>query len=396
MIILITGASHTGKTALAQKLLEKYNYPYLSIDHLKMGLIRSGNTSLTPMSDDDDLTAYLWPIVREMVKTAIENKQNLIVEGCYIPFDWAKDFEKEYLEHIKYYCLVMSENYIKNHFSDIKKYANIIEERLDDSDNTIESVIQDNERFLKLAQRFNVNYVFIDEEYEIDIDLGLKCEDTNMNNLTIRLETKKDYRAVEELVREAFWNIYKPGADEHYYVHQMRNHPDFIPELAFVLEKEGKIIGNIMYTKAWLEDEKGNKKEILSFGPLCVAPAYQRQRLGKILIEHSFDVARKMGYDVNINFGNPGNYVSRGFVSCKKKNVSYIIDGNFPTALLVCEFVPNVLDGRKWMYIPSTAADCCEDVAAVEAFDATFPPKEKAWMPSQEEFYIYSHSSVVR
>lgn len=396
MIILITGASHTGKTALAQKLLETYNYPYLSIDHLKMGLIRSGNTSLTPMSNDDDLTAYLWPIVREMVKTAIENKQNLIVEGCYIPLDWAKDFEKEYLPHIQYYCLVMSENYIRNHFSDIKKYANIIEERLDDSDYTIESVIQDNERFLKLAQRFNVNYVFIDEEYEIDIDLGLKCENTNMNNLTIRLETKKDYRAVEELVREAFWNIYKPGADEHYYVHQMRNHPDFIPELAFVLEKEGKIIGNIMYTKAWLEDEKGNRKEILSFEPLCVAPAYQRQRLGKILIEHSFDVARKMGYDVNINFGNPGNYVSRGFVSCKKKNVSYIIDGNFPTALLVCEFVPNVLDGRKWMYIPSTAADCCEDVAAVEAFDATFPPKEKAWMPSQEEFYIYSHSSVVR
>ena len=396
MIILITGASHTGKTALAQKLLETYNYPYLSIDHLKMGLIRSGNTSLTPMSNDDDLTAYLWPIVREMVKTAIENKQNLIVEGCYIPLDWAKDFEKEYLPHIQYYCLVMSENYIRNHFSDIKKYANIIEERLDDSDYTIESVIQDNERFLKLAQRFNVNYVFIDEEYEIDIDLGLKCENTNMNNLTIRLETKKDYRAVEELVREAFWNIYKPGADEHYYVHQMRNHPDFIPELAFVLEKEGKIIGNIMYTKAWLEDEKGNGKEILSFGPLCVAPAYQRQKLGKILIEHSFDVARKLGYDVNINFGNPGNYVSRGFVSCKKKNVSYIIDGNFPTALLVCELVPNALDGRKWMYIPSTAADCCEDVAAVEAFDATFPPKEKAWMPSQEEFYIYSHSSVVR
>ncbi len=396
MIILITGASHTGKTALAQKLLETYNYPYLSIDHLKMGLIRSGNTSLTPMSDDDDLTAYLWPIVREMVKTAIENKQNLIVEGCYIPFDWAKDFEKEYLEHIKYYCLVMSENYIRNHFSDINKYANIIENRIDDSDCTMESVIQDNERFLKLAQRFGVNYVLIDEEYEIDIDLGLKCEDTNMNNLTIRLETKKDYRAVEELVREAFWNIYKPGADEHYYVHQMRNHPDFIPELAFVLEKEGEIIGNIMYTKAWLEDEKGNRKEILSFGPLCVAPEYQRQKLGKILIEHSFDVARKMGYDVNINFGNPGNYVSRGFVSCKKKNVSYIVDGNFPTALLVCELVPNVLDGRKWMYIPSTAADCCEDVAAVEAFDATFPPKEKAWMPSQEEFYIYSHSSVVR
>ena len=126
MIILITGTSHVGKTVLAQKLLEKYKYPYLSIDHLKMGLIRSGNTDLTPMSDDEKLTEYLWPIVREMIKTAIENKQNLIVEGCYIPFDWAKEFEKDYLENIKYYCLIMSENYIKNHFDDIKKYANTI------------------------------------------------------------------------------------------------------------------------------------------------------------------------------------------------------------------------------------------------------------------------------
>ena len=122
MIILITGASHTGKTALAQKLLEKYKYPYLSIDHLKMGLIRSGNTELTPMSDDTDLTAYLWPIVREMIKTAIENKQNLIVEGCYIPFDWQKDFDSKCLGNIKYFCLIMSESYIRNHFVDIKKY----------------------------------------------------------------------------------------------------------------------------------------------------------------------------------------------------------------------------------------------------------------------------------
>ena len=131
MIILITGASHTGKTVLAQKLLEKYSYPYLSIDHLKMGLIRSVYTDLTP-EDDDKLTDYLWPVIREMIKTAIENKQNLTIEGCYIPFDWAKSFEKEYLEHIKYYCLVMSENYIKNHFANIKKYASAIENRMDD------------------------------------------------------------------------------------------------------------------------------------------------------------------------------------------------------------------------------------------------------------------------
>ena len=124
MIIFITGASHTGKTALAQKLLEKYQYPYLSIDHLKMGLIRSGNTELTPM-DDAELTEYLWPIVREIAKTAIENKQNLIIEGCYIPFNWQKDFDAQYLENIKFYCLIMTEEYIRNHFQDIKAYASV-------------------------------------------------------------------------------------------------------------------------------------------------------------------------------------------------------------------------------------------------------------------------------
>ena len=170
MIILIAGASHTGKTALSQKLLEKYKYPYFSIDHLKMGLIRSGNTELTPTSDDSDLTAYLWPIVREMIKTAIENKQNLIVEGCYIPFDWAKDFEKEYLNSIKYYCLVMSEDYIRNHYADIKSYASIIESRLDD-DCTLESVIEDNRQVLELAIAHEVNYFLIDDEYKIDIDV---------------------------------------------------------------------------------------------------------------------------------------------------------------------------------------------------------------------------------
>ncbi len=170
MIVLITGASHTGKTALAQKLLEKYNYPYLSIDHLKMGLIRSCNTELSPM-DDNELTEYLWPIVREMIKTAIENNQNLIVEGCYIPFDWQKDFDSEYLESIKYYCLIMSEEYIKNHFADIKKYANVIENRLDDEWCTLESVLEDNADMLDLAQKYNVNYILIENNYEINISL---------------------------------------------------------------------------------------------------------------------------------------------------------------------------------------------------------------------------------
>lgn len=170
MIILITGASHTGKTALAQKLLEKHQYPYFSIDHLKMGLIRSGNTQLTPTSDDEQLTAYLWPIVREMIKTAIENKQNLIVEGCYLPFDWQKDFDPEYLENIQYYCLVMSEEYIRNHFADIRKYANVIENRLDDNGCTLESVLADNAEMFALAQKHHANCILIEDKYEINID----------------------------------------------------------------------------------------------------------------------------------------------------------------------------------------------------------------------------------
>lgn len=169
MVILITGASHTGKTVLAQKLLEKYGIPYLSIDHLKMGLIRSGYIKLTP-EEDNALTDYLWPIIREIIKTSIENGQNLIIEGCYIPFDWTKDFENEYLSHIKYYCLIMSEDYIKNHFADIKEYSNAIENRLSDGC-TMETVLEDNARFLGLAQKHNVNYVLIKDKYEIDIDL---------------------------------------------------------------------------------------------------------------------------------------------------------------------------------------------------------------------------------
>ena len=156
---------------LSQRLLEKYKYPYLSIDHLKMGLIRSGQTTLTPVSDDMALTDYLWPIVREMIKTAIENGQNLIVEGCYIPFEWEKDFEAEYLKEIKYYCLVMSEKYIANHFESIKKFASVIEERLDDEYCTPETVRRDNAQMLEQCLKYGAEYILIDEEYQVDIRL---------------------------------------------------------------------------------------------------------------------------------------------------------------------------------------------------------------------------------
>ena len=168
MIILIGGASHTGKTLLAQKLLEKYHYPYLSIDHLKMGLIRSGNTALTPM-DDDKLTDYLWPIVREMVKTAIENGQNLIVEGCYIPFDWKKDFDEAYLAQMQCRFLIMSRRYIETHVADIRSNANAIEQRLDDSDLDMEYLIRENERNLAQCKAHGCDYILIDDEYEINL-----------------------------------------------------------------------------------------------------------------------------------------------------------------------------------------------------------------------------------
>lgn len=170
MIILIAGASHTGKTNLAQRLLEKYKFPYLSIDHLKMGLIRSKNTALS-VYDDEKLTPYLWSIVKEMIKTAIENGQNLIVEGCYIPFDWAKDFDEFYLKEIRYYCLIMSENYIKKHFNDIKVFANIIENRGNDADLTIEEILTDNRKNLESCKKHNCNYILIDKDYQVDIEL---------------------------------------------------------------------------------------------------------------------------------------------------------------------------------------------------------------------------------
>lgn len=169
MVILITGASHTGKTFLSQKMLERYKYPYLSIDHLKMGLIRSGQTNLTPM-DDDKLTDYLWPIVREMVKTALENKQNLIVEGCYIPFDWRKDFEEEYLSDIRFICLAMTDEYIEKHFEDIVGCESEIEKRIPDPDYSIESVKSDNREFIKGFTESGEKITLIDSDYIKNIE----------------------------------------------------------------------------------------------------------------------------------------------------------------------------------------------------------------------------------
>lgn len=209
----------------------------------------------------------------------------------------------------------------------------------------------------------------------------------------IRLETKNDHRAVENLAREAFWNQNVPGCHEHYFVHILRDHADFVPELNFVLEKDGEIIGSVMYARAKLVDERNEEKTVLTMGPICVFPTQQRKGYGKALLEHSFAAARALGYDVVINFGNPDNYVARGYKSCRKYNVCFAGD-MFPAALLVKELCEGALDGRRWFYCPSEVEACCEDADAVAAFDALFPKKEKAWRPSQEEFYIHSHSVI--
>lgn len=215
----------------------------------------------------------------------------------------------------------------------------------------------------------------------------------NKNDCIIRLENKSDFYEVENLTREAFWNVYAPGCSEHYFVHVMRDHEDFVPELAFVIELDGKIIGNIMYTKSRLTNENGNEKTVLSFGPVSILPEFQRKGFGKLLIDHSFSKAAELGYDAVVIFGNPANYVSSGFKSCKRYNVC--LQGDFfPTPLLVKELHKNVFDGRKWFFSESSASEPCNDSEAVDEFDSHFPHKPKQWRPSQEEFYIYAHSTI--
>ena len=207
----------------------------------------------------------------------------------------------------------------------------------------------------------------------------------------IRNEKESDYSIVEEITRKAFYNLYIPGCIEHYLVHIMRNHEDFIPELDFVVELDGQVIGNIMYTKAKLVDESGFEKEILTFGPISVLPEYQRNGYGKLLMEHSFQEAARLGYDVIVIFGSPANYVGRGFQSCKKYNIC-LEDHRYPAAMMVKELKEHVLDGRKWFYYDSPVMNIDEEEA--RRYDDSLEKMEKKHLPSQEEFYIISHSFV--
>ena len=212
-----------------------------------------------------------------------------------------------------------------------------------------------------------------------------------MEELIIRNETENDHAFVERITRDAFWNLNVPGCDEHYLVHIMRGHEDFIPELDLVAELDGQIVGNVMYTKSKLIDESGKEKNILTFGPISILPKYQRRGIGRKLLEYSFAKALETGYDAIVIFGNPDNYVSRGFKSCKKYNVCLENDV-FPAAMLVKELRPDVFDGRKWYYHESPVYNL--DSSEVQEFDKQFEVREKKFQPSQEEFYIHSHSVI--
>ena len=213
-----------------------------------------------------------------------------------------------------------------------------------------------------------------------------------MNKIvTIRNEKEPDYERVEEITRKSFWNLYIPGCNEHYLVHVMRSHKDFVPELDLVIEVDNQIIGNIMYTKAKLVDESGEEKEILTFGPVCIIPEYQRMGYGKMLIKHSFEQVVSLGYDVIVIYGNPSNYVSLGFKSCKKNNIC-LENETFPAAMMVKELKPQALDGRKWVYYDSPVMKIDEEEVA--HFDGSLEKMEKKFQPSQEEFYIHSHSII--
>ncbi len=192
--------------------------------------------------------------------------------------------------------------------------------------------------------------------------------------IIIRLEKPEDYRNVEELNREAFWNHFVPGGDEHYLVHTMRSHPDFVPELAFVAEKNGEIIGNIMYSRSVLRADTGREIPVLIIGPVAVTPRLQRMGLGKKLILHSLQAAREMGFAAVFLYGDPAYYSRHGF-ECTVKYKIRNADGVYPVAMQVLALQDHALDGMQGVLIESPVF--LIDAEKAELFDANFPPKEK-------------------
>ena len=202
-------------------------------------------------------------------------------------------------------------------------------------------------------------------------------------NISIRLETKDDYFKVEELTREAFWNLYKPGCDEHYLCHILRDHKDFIKELNYVAEIDGKVIASIMYTDSYLLSDNLEKVQIVSFGPLCVHPDYQRRGIGTALIEKTKSLLEKRNIPAIVIYGDPHNYCKHGF----KNGIDYKVsnmDGEYPLGLLVLELQPGFFGNNEWKAKQSDVF-LFDHEKAIE-FDKKFKEKEKKIQYSQELF----------
>lgn len=201
--------------------------------------------------------------------------------------------------------------------------------------------------------------------------------------IIIRNITENDWDAVEILTRETFWNLYMQGCDEHYLVHKMRNHPDFIKSLSFVAIIDDKIAGIIMYTKSYIADESGRRIDTITFGPLAVLPEYQKKGIGTALINHSRDAAIGYGHKAIIILGHPHNYIKHGFKVSKDFNISDI-EGRYPFGQMVIELEQGALNGFTGKYYYSDVYHINED--EVHEFDRKFEFKKKEYRLSQYEF----------
>lgn len=211
-------------------------------------------------------------------------------------------------------------------------------------------------------------------------------------NISIRLEKDCDHKAVEELAREAFWNLHIPGCDEHYLIHNIRSCPDFIPNLDFVAVNGDKIVGSVIYTKSYILDPSNQKHETITFGPISVLPQFQRQGIGKALIEHTKKIALGKGYKAIIIYGYPTNYCMRGFKGSKRYGITDP-NGKYPFSLLALELFDGALNGISGKFYDSEVYRVNQE--DVEKYDKQFVSKEKALTYTQEEFTIASHSFLI-